>query len=134
MMTENEARARAEVLRSEGWHILPCEYPEKALGGLVAVRGIEEEILGWPLFGDCAYATETELVDAATLLDFARQPGALQCDDPRKRLLGFVQYDHGRRVAVLKQTTLTGLRESNPDIREAVLGLRKEARMPSVSG
>lgn len=114
-MTREEAFRIAQDLAGQGYTLLPCDDPRRGLRGIMAFKGIDDgtedsRIIEWPVHGS-ELTPDEEMVDAPTLLTFMREGGVAKCDDPRRRIVGFVRYELGTNRSVVRQCSLTQLKE-----------------------
>lgn len=130
MYTSREAAVTAIRELGVGWTLLPYDDPERGLQGIYAFKKGEgvEKTLQWPVRGR-ALEPEVELCSGEDLLAFVQsQPAEVlyPCDNPQKRLIGFVSY---RRAPEGKSevcyVSLTTLRTMPATPRSLLLGLRE---------
>jgi hypothetical protein len=130
--TKGTACELATQLASQGWHVLGCDEPKEAVMGLCVFHyrrqdtgehvdqeelpelrpeGAKEEALWlrWPLF-DKPLKPEHVEVEPAELLKRLKA-GERLCDDPRRRLLGVVEYLPSDGRAIVREVPLTRIRE-----------------------
>jgi hypothetical protein len=127
-MDRQEAQQEAVRLVSQGWQLLPCDVPEEGAQGYYAFRVVdgkeEEQVLQWHLFG-LPLKPDDAVVEAPELLDFLLNSAEVQpCDDPRKRLIGFVRYEPEQGRAVIRRTSLTRLKAMPQGDRERLMATR----------
>lgn len=94
MYTSEQAAVTAIRELGVGWIVFPCDEARLGVHGYCAVKEKEELIVQWPLFGR-ELEPMVELVSGADLLAFVqKEPPELlyPCDDPMRRLYGFVSY------------------------------------------
>lgn len=138
MYSKNEALQRARQLQAEGWDLLPYRNAPIAVDGYIAFRKTgegddydeEQEDIEWPLF-DAPLESNEALVDtAAELVEWTQGKEDLQrCDNPMKRLVGFVQYDPSQGRSEVRQISLTNLKRGPDEAKDAIMALRN--RLPS---
>jgi len=127
-MSEQEA-AR---LRAEGWTIISSDEPARAMRGFVAIKdGEVERTVTWPMFEGGPYRTNDAIVSATDLLRFIKGGGTLRCDNPMKRLLGYVRYDHGTMTAFVRYCTLTSLRAASEADKATIMAARSVPPEPA---
>lgn len=109
----------------EGWNVFPCDSMDRGVLGYCAVRSNNEEhTFEWPLFGR-ELAPEVELVEATDLLDFVKGVPTDQlypCDDPYKRLWGFVSYSKAPEgQAIVRRSKLSSIKGLAPHPRAVLM-------------
>lgn len=147
------ARAELEAMRKEGgWTFLPGDEPERGSLGVIAFRdgpdGSEEQArVEWLPFGELT--TEVRVArdarELAAMLDqlrkegtgprtgHVRAPAVFPCDDPVKRMVGFVAYSGGKATVVRAPLTVTKEAELDPALRaelQVLAHLRANALLP----
>lgn len=141
--TRDETLDGARLLASQGWTLLPCDTPETGLRGFVAFRYVDKEtrapvafgdlkseeideetrFIQWPLF-DQALVPEDLTVDAPELVGFLSGGELALCDDPKRRLLGFVRYEPEQGRSVIRRISLTQLKESDQQAKDQIMATR----------
>lgn len=135
------ARAELEAMRKEGgWTFLPADEPERGSLGVTAFRpgpdGTEEQTrVEWLPFGELTPEMHVakDAREFEAMLDqlrkegmmptmrHARAPAVFACDDPVKRMVGFVAYSGGKAVVVRAPMTVT--KEGSPELKAELAAL-----------
>lgn len=151
-MNREEVVRKATGLVAQGWQLLCGDDPDRGLVGFFACRytlnghpveppfkesdRVEEEtqLLQWPLF-DKALEPEEQVVGVDELISFIQDETNLAaCDDPKRRLIGFVRYEPDKGKSTIRRTQLTQIREVDRQVysdlmilRDRLLAERREA-------
>jgi hypothetical protein len=138
MDTEQEALQKAADLIDQGYDYLPFDEPNRAMRGVVCFKGVSgtpgtddyeedcQEIV-WPIFNQ-PYETDKEVVSPRELIRFASEHDTELCDNPKALRMGFVHYDHVRKVAVVRETKVIELRKAPKEVLDDLLE-RRDLRM-----
>jgi hypothetical protein len=138
MDTEQEALQKAADLIDQGYEYLPFDEPHRAMRGVVCFKKIAGEIgsedyqedsreLTWPIF-EQPYETDKEVVSPRELIRFANDHETELCDNPKALRMGFVHYDHDRKVAVVRESRVSDLRRASKETLDEMLE-RRDLRM-----
>ena len=148
--TREEVLGRVESLKAEGWQVLPCNDPERALLGFCVFRyvtentketvqhvgeGLLEEthVHQWSLYGR-PLEPEVALLEPDDLWAMIEaDKNAFKCDDAKARLVGFVWYKPTEGRSIVRRVTLTKLKSDNPSAK-AIMEFRgtvPEMMMPT---
>ena len=149
----NQAMAELaiEKLRAEGWEVLPCDSPKEGLVGSLCFRYLLDGVPFkpddlMPPDGDCArdgVVEETQHIQWAILGVWFKpdekrvkgdelaamlrvDPNAVQCDDPRMLLIGFVWYDVAKGISTVRSIHIRDFKEASPEDKALIKSLRKK--------
>ena len=103
---------RASQLRDEGWVVIPCDDPEKAVLGFAAFKDDSEIHLFYPFLGKILNPLYVELRDGEAFLEKACSEGAVSADNPKKLKFGVAFYEPEEgisRVFLLRLSRFKGM-------------------------
>lgn len=116
---------RIAELRAQGWTVVAFDEPETAMRSFMASKAGEQDQRGsWPLFDGAPYSTNEATISAEEVAKFIEGGDVRKCDDPMRRLVGFVRYDHNTKTAFVRRCSLTSLRNASEEVRGAIMAAR----------
>ena len=115
--TKQEALESANKLAREGgWEFLPCDTPERGLNGIVAFKGSGDlekmERFEWPVFAKELIPDMNNDVSPKELAKFIIEENVHECDDPIRRLIGFVKYIPAENRSIVRRVRIVQLKDT----------------------
>jgi hypothetical protein len=129
--TEEAALRRVAELADQGYEYIPYDEPMIAMRGMVCWKKMEdgqedvEDMISWPMFGE-EYETDKQRVSPVELIEFAESFEVERCDEPKQLRMGFVNYDHDNKKAVVRTIKVLDLRKVSNETKQRFLDKRDE--------